>query len=159
MLSPLSAAVGTEPIAPKTNSPTTKTRPHHPSCRFMRRPNPATRWSGLRHQHIPAEPNAQQYQPTQQNLDRALSSNRRCHEHRRNGRSGVASKTREAMLGALPPDTRLTAEQIREALQLIARLAGPPAEGPIQGVEGAQCREVVPLGQPRTPQTLRGYLG
>src|SRR5438876_3589845 len=35
----------------------------------------------------------------------------------------------------------------REAEQLAARLAGLPAEGPVHGVEGAQCREVAPLGR------------
>ena len=31
-----------------------------------------------------------------------------------------------------------------EAEELATRLAGPPAEGPVHGVEGTQCREVVP---------------
>jgi len=35
----------------------------------------------------------------------------------------------------------------REAEQLPARLAGPAAEGPVLGVEGAQSREVVPLAR------------
>src|SRR5437667_10339428 len=34
-----------------------------------------------------------------------------------------------------------------EAEQLTARLAGPPAERPVRGMKGAQCREVVPLGR------------
>ena len=35
----------------------------------------------------------------------------------------------------------------REVEQLPARLAGPAAEGPVHGVEGAQSREVVPLAR------------
>src|SRR5438132_11440870 len=46
-----------------------------------------------------------------------------------------------------------------EAKQLAARLARPPAEGPVHGVEGAQCREVVPLGRLVDRTHRCGYLG
>ena len=46
-----------------------------------------------------------------------------------------------------------------EAEQLAARLAGPPAEGPVRRMEGAQCREVVPLGRLVYRTHRCGYLG
>src|SRR5207244_1687816 len=46
-----------------------------------------------------------------------------------------------------------------EAEQLAARLAGPPAEGPVHGVESAQCREVLPLGRLVDRTHRCGYLG
>src|SRR5437870_961470 len=46
-----------------------------------------------------------------------------------------------------------------EVEQLAARLAGPPAEGAVHGVEGTQCREVVPLGRLVDRTHRCGYLG
>src|SRR5437763_813475 len=47
----------------------------------------------------------------------------------------------------------------RVGRQLTARLAGPPAEGRVHGVEGAQCRVVVPLCRLVDLTHRCGYLG